>query len=191
MNKAIQGSRPEWVTLPNAITVLRLALVIPISILIVDDGSPVLALILLVVFGASDWVDGYLARKMGQTSRLGAMIDPIADRVGVTVIVLAFVLGGHLSMWIVIAIAGVDIALTVVFFVTRATEHAPVSIAGKIRTGLLMTGIALVGLGLLPGWNWASWLGQALCAVGAVGHTVAAAGYLRALMRTRTGSGPR
>lgn len=81
----------EWATLPNLITLMRLALAIPIAILTVQGDWPLLTVVLLIGFAASDWVDGYLARKLEQTSSVGALLDPIADRVGIGVIVGALV----------------------------------------------------------------------------------------------------
>src|SRR5690606_7938279 len=57
---ARRGQR-DWATIPNAITVLRLLLVIPITLLLANGAAPVVTLVLLALFGASDWVDGYLA----------------------------------------------------------------------------------------------------------------------------------
>jgi len=81
--------RPDWATLPNLITLLRLGLVVPIVIFVLHHAQPVLTVVLLAVFGASDWIDGYLARALNQVSATGAVLDPVADRVGVATIALA------------------------------------------------------------------------------------------------------
>lgn len=104
------GSVPDWATLPNAITLLRFALVLPITAMLIRDAAPAATLVLLMIFGISDWVDGFLARKLNQTSRVGAALDPIADRVGVAVIVLTLVISGRLPLWIAL---------------TRWSRHAP------------------------------------------------------------------
>lgn len=112
MNRTTDSKRPrDWATIPNAVTLLRFALVAPVAVLLVDGSRPVLAVVLLAIFGASDWVDGALARKLGQTSKTGAVLDPVADRIGVAVIALALVMAGHVSIWVALGIAAVDVAL--------------------------------------------------------------------------------
>ncbi|MCM0639339.1 CDP-alcohol phosphatidyltransferase family protein [Cellulomonas wangsupingiae] len=165
--------------MPNAITVLRLLLVIPIVALLVHGAAPLLALILLAGFGASDWMDGYLARRLGQTSRTGALLDPVADRVGVVVIAAAFVVTGHLSLWIAAVVAAADLILGVAYLIARPVRIPAVSLLGKARTGVLMTGFALTGAGLLPALDTVAPVGQLVCAAGAVLHVLACVGYLR------------
>ncbi len=170
-----------WVTIPNAVTLLRLLLVVPVFILIVRDVMPELTVALLVVFGASDWVDGYLARRLDQMSIVGALFDPIADRVGVAAIALALVVGGHLPAWVALVIVGVDAVLLVVSILTRL-RVTPASVLGKVRTAVLMVGLVLVAAGLLPAMAALATLGVILASVGAILHAVAGAGYLRAII---------
>ena len=85
---------PDWATLPNLITLLRLGFVVPIVILVLNHAQPVLTVVLLAVFGASDWIDGYLARALNQVSATGAVLDPVADRIGVAMIALALAVAG-------------------------------------------------------------------------------------------------
>ncbi|MEV4774992.1 CDP-alcohol phosphatidyltransferase family protein [Microbacterium sp. LTA6] len=173
----------DWATLPNAITVLRLLLVVPITVLLVQDAAPVLTLVLLVLFGVSDWVDGYLARRLGQTSRTGALLDPFADRVGVAIIACGFVVAGHLPLWIAVVVVGVDLTLGVIWAITRPEQMPPATRLGKARTAIFMTGLALIGLGILPDLGIIGVIGQVICAVGAVLHLVVGFGYLRTLLR--------
>ncbi|MGO2111364.1 MAG: CDP-alcohol phosphatidyltransferase family protein [Pseudoclavibacter sp.] len=173
--------RNRWATIPNAVTLLRLALVVPIAILIADYAHPTLAVVLLAAFAASDWVDGYLARRLDQTSRIGEMLDPIADRVGVAVIVLALVIAGHVHIWTVLLIAVVDVSVIVTYLITHPDRAPEVSWLGKIRTAVLMTGIALVGLGLLPSFHPVGVAGAIVCAVGALLHLAAGLGYMKSL----------
>jgi cardiolipin synthase (CMP-forming) len=174
-----------WWTVPNAVTVVRLALVVPIALLIVQHRSPVLAVLLLALFGATDWVDGFLARRLGQTSAVGVVLDPVADRVGVVAIVLSFVVAGHLWVWVVLAIVLVDVGLGVLFLVRRAGPPPGVTPLGKARTAVLMVGIALLGVGLVPTGLPLMPVGQALCGLGALLHLVAGLGYLRVLLGER------
>ncbi|WP_102192923.1 CDP-alcohol phosphatidyltransferase family protein [Microbacterium aurantiacum] len=173
----------DWATLPNAITVLRLLLVVPIIVLLIQNAAPVLTLVLLVLFGVSDWVDGYLARRLGQTSRTGALLDPFADRVGVAFIACGFVIAGHLPLWIAVVVVGVDLTLGVVYLVRRPEQMPPATRLGKARTAIFMTGLALIGLGILPDLGVIGVIGQIICAVGAVLHLIVGFGYLRTLVR--------
>lgn len=179
---ARRGQR-DWATIPNAITVLRLLLVIPITLLLANGAAPVVTLVLLALFGASDWVDGYLARRLGQTSRTGAILDPLADRVGVATIAIAFVVSGHLPLWIAVLIAMVDMVLGVAYLCARPAQMPGVSVLGKVRTAVLMAGLALIGVGILPALDVVALVGQVVCGAGAVLHAFACVGYIRALTR--------
>ncbi|WDR05086.1 CDP-diacylglycerol--glycerol-3-phosphate 3-phosphatidyltransferase [Devosia rhodophyticola] len=81
-------------SIPNLITIARIVAIPVIAWLVImaDPGLRLFALVLYVLAAASDWVDGYLARKWNQTSPLGRMLDPIADKllVGVMLVVLAY-----------------------------------------------------------------------------------------------------
>ena len=91
--------------LPNALTVLRLALTPAIFIAIVQ-GRWWLALGLLVVAGGSDWLDGVLARRFGWQTRLGSLLDPVADKLLFLAVFLALVGAGLMPLWL----AGLAIA---------------------------------------------------------------------------------
>lgn len=174
-----------WWTVPNAVTIARLGLIAPISVLIVQHAAPVLALLLLALFGATDWIDGYLARRLGQTSAVGVVLDPVADRVGVVVIVLSFVAAGALPLWIVLVIVTVDVGLGILYLVRQPGPPPAVTPIGKVRTAVLMTGVALLGVGLLPTPLPFATAGRVLCGLGALLHLGAGLGYLRSLLAAR------
>lgn len=183
------ANRPEldlWVTVPNAVTMARLLLVVPIVALLVSGDRPALALALLVAFGASDWVDGFLARRLGQVSRVGTLLDPIADRLGVSAILVGFVLAGMLALWVVMVIVVVDAAVALSVAVDRFRAPPRVSAIGKVRTALLMAGLALLGLGLLPGYAGFGLAGQLAAMLGALLHLLAGIGYVRAALATES-----
>jgi cardiolipin synthase len=85
--------------LPNAISLFRIALIAPILVLIVD-GRFELALILFFVAGFSDGVDGYLAKRFNWHTRLGALLDPIADKLLVAGTFVILVYTGHVPLWL-------------------------------------------------------------------------------------------
>lgn len=86
-------------TLPNAVTVVRL-LCIPLFVwLLFGAGHPVGAAGLLGGLGATDWVDGYLARRLHQVSTLGKVLDPVADRLLIGTAVIAVLVHGAVPLW--------------------------------------------------------------------------------------------
>ncbi|WP_430593117.1 CDP-alcohol phosphatidyltransferase family protein [Humidisolicoccus flavus] len=171
----------SWLTIPNCITVLRLFLVVPIAFILISGTQPILGAVLVAIFGATDWVDGFIARRTGTVSRVGEILDPIADRVGLIVIVLVLVLVQAVPLWIVVTVVVVDIVVVVLSAVRDGRSKLSVTMIGKIRTAVLMTGIAATVLGLIPGIAWALTLGNILLTIGAVLHVLAALSYLRQL----------
>ena len=102
-------------TLPNQLTTLRIVLV-PVFVYLFVQGSPWMKLLGVVVFLAAsltDIYDGYHARKYGLTSRLGAFLDPLADKVLITSAFLIYVFEGYLMLWMVLLVALRDIVVTV------------------------------------------------------------------------------
>ena len=104
------ATRPDWATIPNLVTLLRFVLLAPVCVLLLD-GPDTLAVVLLLVWASTDWVDGLLARLLDQTSRTGAIIDPIADRVGLAGIVLSLAIADLLSWAALAIIVLVDLAM--------------------------------------------------------------------------------
>ncbi len=96
--------------LPNLITALRLILVVPIVWLLLDGRYPE-SFALFVIAGASDLADGFLARRFGWTSRLGSILDPLADKALVVGTLLVLGWRGEVPMWLVILAVGRDVML--------------------------------------------------------------------------------
>jgi cardiolipin synthase len=142
------ASRRIW-TIPNVISFLRLGCVPLFLWLLVwrDPPTPIAAGALLAVLGASDWVDGYIARHFDQGSELGKILDPTADRVLLVAGALALLyedLGTavNVMMWIVLArevlIAGATISLAI-----AGARRIDVVWAGKAGTLALMFAMPL------------------------------------------------
>lgn len=171
-----------WWTIPNAITLLRLVLIVPVASLVLVGSEPPLAAILALIFGATDWVDGFLARRMGQTSRVGEILDVLADRLGILCIAAALVVTGAIPWLVLVTLVAVD---AVVAWFTARTEAADrrlsVTWIGKIRTAIIMAGTAAALFGLVPGVDWLLRVGQAGLVIGAALHLMAGAGYVRQL----------
>jgi len=132
--------------LPNAISLLRIALVAPILILIIKDQYG-LALVLFWVAGFSDGLDGYLAVRFNWHTRIGALLDPIADKllVGGTFITLAYV--EQIPVWLAALVIFRDVVIiggaTVYNFLIRPVEGEPTRIS-KLNTALEILFILLV-----------------------------------------------
>lgn len=97
-------------SLPNIITLGRLLLV-PAIIWFLVDGAYLIGLVLFVVAGVSDAVDGFLAKRLNAQSRLGAYLDPIADKALLVSIYITLGLADHLASWLVILVVSRDILI--------------------------------------------------------------------------------
>ncbi|YCQ18453.1 CDP-alcohol phosphatidyltransferase family protein [Arthrobacter sp. Z1-15] len=169
-------------TVPNLITVLRF-LGVPLFVALIVDENYGPAFITLVVVGSTDWVDGYLARRLNQVSRVGQWLDPVADRLALIVVAVTFVVQGIAPAWLVLAIVIPDAILIINALVLfRGSPDLPVSNIGKIRTALLLLGAPLLLLQRVPGFDyeWLSTTGNTVLLLGCAGHIIAAVGYLRA-----------
>lgn len=112
-----------WLTLPNLITVARFLLIAPIVVLIMQRDASATLIVLTVLFGASDWVDGFVARRTGTVSRVGEILDPVADRLGIILITVALLIAGAFPLWVVITIVVVD-ATVAAFSLIRFADIA-------------------------------------------------------------------
>ncbi len=158
-----------YLSWPNRISFLRLALVVPFFILIQQHHSyepyRFIALGIFILMGLSDLLDGYLARRLDCKTRLGAILDPLADK---TLIICAVVLlslphsavkGTQLPDWVVVMIVGKDlwvVAGYIVVFLLTGKDRATPSLPGKLCTvaQLLMVGFVLLSPEInLIGWR--------------------------------------
>ena len=99
-----------WFTLPNLLSLLRLALAPFVAIAVVGD-RPLIALMLAGAAGAADGLDGWIARRWNQTSALGAWLDPIADKILLASAWAALYLKGVAPAWLAFAILGRDLVI--------------------------------------------------------------------------------
>jgi len=124
--------------LPNAISLLRIALVVPVVVLIVRGHYP-LAILLFFVAGFSDGVDGYLAKKFGWQTRFGALIDPLADKLLVASTFLTLVYIGLVPLWLGVLVVTRDVIIiggaTAYNFLVRPLQGEPTRIS-KFNTGV-------------------------------------------------------
>jgi len=148
---AVQTQRV--VTLPNALSVLRIVAVAAFVWLALVPEADGAALAVLALAGVSDYLDGYVARRWKQISPLGQLLDPLADRL--TAIAVPVVLGIRdiVPWWLVIALIARDavLALTVPLLLRRGKVALPVHYIGKAATFALLIGLPLLLLGSFDG----------------------------------------
>jgi cardiolipin synthase (CMP-forming) len=156
-------------TLPNAVSAFRL-LGVPLFLwLVLGPEADVLALLLLMVSGITDWLDGYLARRLNQTSKLGEILDPVADRLYILAVVVGLAVRDIIPWWVALILPARDAFLwcLVPFLRTRGYSALPVHFLGKAATFNLLYAFPLlfVGdgtgtiatLGKMFGWAFAIW----------------------------------
>jgi cardiolipin synthase (CMP-forming) len=143
-------------TVPNAISAARLGLVGLFAALLAA-GLDVWALAVLAVSSATDWLDGVLARRLGQVTRIGELLDPAADRLFIFVTILALAWRGLMPWWLVALLVLRDVLMAVVLVRLARSGWSPlqVHLAGKAGTLMLLYAFPLLLLAdLLTGW-WA------------------------------------
>jgi cardiolipin synthase len=156
-------------TIPNLISVVRLAGVPFFLWLILVPEADGWALAVLFVSGLSDYADGYLARKLDQTSKLGEILDPVADRLYILSTVVGLAARGIIPWWVAALLPARDAFLwcLVPFLRTRGYSSLPVHFLGKAATANLLYAFPLLLLGdgtgtgatlaKVFGWAFAIW----------------------------------
>lgn len=133
--------------LPNIITVVRIALVLPTAWFL-WQAMYVEALLLTTVAGASDAVDGWLARRLDAVSRFGAALDPAADKLLVASIFVIFAIQGHLPLWLAVIVLGRDLVILAGAIAYRVLfghiEFAPTLISKANTAVQIVTALALL-----------------------------------------------
>ncbi len=175
-------------TAPNAITAVRLA-GLPVFVwLVLGPQALVAAFWVLGAIAATDWVDGYVARRFDQVSRLGQVVDPLVDRLLLIATALTLLVAGLLPWPVVALVVGRDVVLLAVSFALfGAVPPIPVNRAGKVATAALLTGLPAL---LLAAADWAGaplarGLAWTLIPLGTLSYYVAGVQYALAAWRLR------
>ena len=146
---------PERVwTLPNALSVLRL-LGVPLFLwLLLGPEADGWALVVLMVAGITDWADGKLAKWLNQYSRLGALLDPAADRLYIVSTLVALALREIVPVWVVALLVGRELVLGVALLVLRRYGYPPLQVhyLGKAATLLLLYAFPVLLIADGTGW---------------------------------------
>jgi cardiolipin synthase (CMP-forming) len=138
-------------TIPNLLSLLRMGL-IPLFVILVMNGSSGKALLLFVVAGVTDALDGFIARFWKQQSLLGAYLDPIADKLLLTTAYVVLSIpslnhGTQIPAWITILVIARDVlivAVALVLYLAAGIRKFPPSVLSKINTILQVVAVALV-----------------------------------------------
>ena len=156
------------VTVPNVLSVLRLVLV-PVFLLLLLGRQDFLALCVLVTSSFTDYLDGVIARRFNQISRLGQLLDPAADRLFIFATLIGLALRQVIPLWFVAVILTRDVLLAALGLVLLHHNYSPLPVhrLGKLATfclfialPLLMLGLAFPEIGLVTtplAWASASW----------------------------------
>lgn len=155
-------------TVPNILSFFRLALV-PVFLVLVIAGNDIAALIVLVVSSVTDFLDGVLARRLNQVSRLGQLLDPAADRLFIFATLIGLAVREIVPWWLVAIIVGRDVVLLALGITLANFGYGPLPVhhLGKIATFCLFYALPILMIGqAFPsaafvsapiGWAFAIW----------------------------------
>lgn len=156
-------------TVPNLLSALRL-LGVPLFLwLILVPQADGWAILLLAVSGFTDWLDGYLARRWNQISRVGQLLDPVADRLYILATLVGLLMRGIVPWWFVVILLSRDVLMAVVLWVLKRRDVVglPVHFLGKAATFNLLYAFPLLLIGdgstwwaeaaKIFGWAFAVW----------------------------------
>jgi cardiolipin synthase (CMP-forming) len=187
--------RDRILTIPNLISFARL-LGVPLFLylfLVADRWG--WAVVVLAVGGTTDWVDGFLARRLGQVSRLGELMDPLADRLYILATLLAFTVGGVVPWIFTAALLARDAVLLGCIGVLKRYGFGPLPVhyLGKAATAQLLLAFPILLLaktagGPVSAWSHAigwglAWWGVVFYWISALFYLAQAAGLIRAVRR--------
>lgn len=155
-------------TVPNLLSLLRLALV-PVFLVLILNGRNFEAIIVLAVASITDYLDGYFARKLKQETRIGQLLDPAADRLYIFATLIGLAIVGYIPLWLTVVVIARDVILlfTYPILASRGYGPLPVHYLGKAGTFALLYSFPLlliaaafpdISLFVLPvAWAFALW----------------------------------
>jgi CDP-diacylglycerol---glycerol-3-phosphate 3-phosphatidyltransferase len=134
-------------TLPNRLSIIRI-LFIPVIVFFIstqEDGLLLASCLLFIIAGITDGLDGYLARKMSLTSKLGLYLDPIADKLLVSSVLITLTYYRQIPLWVTLILVGREFLINGLraFYAMEGIAIYPSSF-GKIKTALQLIGISCV-----------------------------------------------
>ncbi len=161
---AARSGDDRIVTVPNVISAVRLACVPVFLYLLLGVEERGWAAILLATLGATDWVDGYIARRFDQVSTVGKVLDPVADRAVLLTGVVAILIDGAAPLWVGVATLSREVLISVGTVVVAALGGRRIDVSFVGKTGTLLTYVAYplflagdAGLGSRDVWRGLAW----------------------------------
>ncbi len=166
--QAVPEVSSRVLTIPNLLSFLRLLLV-PVFLVLIVVGQEGYALLVLVVSSVTDYLDGQLARRLKQVTRLGQLLDPAADRLFIFAALVGLTVRGVVPWWLFAVILGRELLLVVLGLVLAHHGYGPLSVHHLGKTGtfcllfalpILLLGQAFPVLGPVAqpvGWAFALW----------------------------------
>jgi len=142
---------------------------VPVFLWLIIQGMDGLALLVLVISSITDFLDGFIARTFGQTSRLGQLLDPAADRLFIFAALIGLAVRGVIPWWLVAIIVGRDVMLLILGVVGANFGYGPLPVhhLGKVATACLFYALPILMIGqAFPdaawltnpvGWAFALW----------------------------------
>jgi len=142
---AEQTSDAGWRTWPNVITAVRLALLPLFAWLLFDTNHRAIAAWLLATLGATDWIDGFVARRWHQVSNVGKILDPVADRILVITGLLCVAAAAGVPWWFALTTLARELIVSILTLVLASMGAARIDVLwwGKVSTFALMTSYPL------------------------------------------------
>ena len=172
----------EVFTVPNLVSFVRLLGVPLFLYLLLVPHADVAAIVVLSIGGTSDWVDGFLARRLKQVSRLGELLDPLADRLYIFATLIALTVRGVVPWWFTIALVAREAFMGVLLLLLRRRGYGPPAVhyVGKTATFILLVAFPVLLLAHVLGQPYGWWyaVGWGLAWWGLVLYWVAAAFYV-------------
>ena len=161
-------------TVPNVLSFARIALIPLFCWLAANEETRLWGIALFAIVVSTDWVDGYVARRTGQVSELGRILDPVADRLAIAAGLLTFAFSGIFPFWAALLILFRDIVLLLGAgaLLWRRNIRVDVRWIGKIATFSLMAAITWIAWG-----NAGGALGEILLVGGGLAYTVGIVEY--------------
>ncbi|KRE48607.1 CDP-alcohol phosphatidyltransferase family protein [Paenibacillus sp. Soil522] len=131
--------------LPNLLTSLRFVL-IPVYIVVFAKGHMIPAFLIMVAAGITDVLDGYIARRSGQVTMVGIMLDPLADKLMLITVIVSLLISGHISGAAAAAMFIRDLGMIAggLYFHFRGKKTVPANWMGKLTTVLFYAAIMLI-----------------------------------------------
>lgn len=152
----IENFSKNLFTVSNLLSFMRLLIAVPLWFMLPDIGKTetrIIVMILIFIGAVTDFLDGYLARKLNQVSELGKIIDPLADKISVAIVAVRLYGLGMLNPWLFWAIILRDILIVAggIYISGRIKNVTPSNMVGKITVTIIAFYLVGIMLGAAPG----------------------------------------